>query len=336
MRCPTLEQLPPPPPGRTGWPWTEASPTLPDAMPGGHPWPRVTIVTPAYNHERFIEETIRSVLLQGYPDLEYFIFDDSSPDRTAEVIRKYGEFLAHWEVQPNQGQSCSINKGLNRCTGEVFNFLSSDDCLAPGALAEVARLGTESRAGILIGACSQVDEAGNPIRHLPPWFPGRPSEFAPSGRYFVPQPSTFLDVALTKKVGGVRNSLVCVMDWELYLRMYLEAAGGVKVATTPQVLAIARYHRNCKTATVGHIFRREVIDILTENCHRFPLTDRLRVRKTLVHLQAQEALFGDGRGERPGIRKLLSLAVKQPSILSTRYFWGTVRRSFSPQPQTSA
>jgi len=70
MRYPTLTKLPPPPPGKTGWPRTEESPQLPDTMPDGSPWPRVSIVTPSYNQEQFIEETIRPVMVQGYPTLE--------------------------------------------------------------------------------------------------------------------------------------------------------------------------------------------------------------------------------------------------------------------------
>ncbi|MFN5894237.1 MAG: glycosyltransferase, partial [Dolichospermum sp.] len=75
MRCPTLSELPPPPSGKTGWPWTQASPQLPDKMLDGSEWSKISIVTPNYNYGQFIEETIRSVLLQGYPNLEYIVLD---------------------------------------------------------------------------------------------------------------------------------------------------------------------------------------------------------------------------------------------------------------------
>src|SRR5262245_25235628 len=138
MRCPALAELPPAPPGKSGWPWTIESSRLPVRRADGSAWPKVTIVTPSFNQGQFIEETIRSILLQGYPDLEYMVIDGGSTDDSVEIIRKYERWLNYWATENDRGQAHAINKAISRATGEIFNWINSDDPLLPSALSTIA------------------------------------------------------------------------------------------------------------------------------------------------------------------------------------------------------
>src|ERR1700750_2702693 len=138
MRCPSLDELPPPPPGKTGWPWTEAGRSVEDFADHSH-WPRITIITPSYNQGHFLEETMRSVLLQGYPDLEYLVIDGGSTDNSVALIRKYEAWLAYWTSEADRGQAHAINKGLERVTGSLWGWINSDDLLNQNSLALVGK-----------------------------------------------------------------------------------------------------------------------------------------------------------------------------------------------------
>ena len=159
---PKLKDLPKPPPGKQGWPWTEESDPLPDQMPDGSPWPRISIVTPSYNQGNFIEETIRSILLQGYPNLQYIIMDGGSTDETVDIISKYEPWIDYWQSQEDQGQADAINKGLELVNGEIFNWINSDDYLASNVLKLIGKSFKEESADVVAGACLNFWEGTNP------------------------------------------------------------------------------------------------------------------------------------------------------------------------------
>jgi glycosyltransferase involved in cell wall biosynthesis len=222
-RSPSLASLPPPPHGKNGWPWTEQTPAPVEALPGGAPWPRISIVTPSLNQGRFLEQTIRSVLLQGYPDLEYFIIDAGSTDNSLDLIRKYSPWLAYWISEPDRGQSHAINKGWTRATGSILAWLNSDDYYAPGALVSAGRafLGAPPDTGIVYGRCCLVDDGGNVLVQY-----GEPFSLAGALRdasTAIGQPAVFMSADAVRKANGVAEEFHMAMDQDLIYRIALQS-----------------------------------------------------------------------------------------------------------------
>src|ERR1043165_6010016 len=196
MGIPSIQELPPPPSGRTGWPWTEAGPPIP-ARRGL--LPTVSIVTPSFNQGRFIEEAIRSVLLQGYPDLEYIVIDGGSTDETVDIIRKYEPWLAYWVSERDGGQTNAINKGFERARGVVLAWLNSDDYYLPGAISEASRqLAAAPRPGMVYAGARAVGEEG---KFLWKWRPPRFSFRTALVADYIPQPSAFFRTSIFREVG---------------------------------------------------------------------------------------------------------------------------------------
>lgn len=242
MRCPKLSELPAPLLDKKGWPWTEEPPQLPEAMSGRQPWPKVSIVTPSYNQGRFIEETIRSVLLQGYPDLEYIIIDGGSTDNSVEIIKKYEKWLTYWVSEPDRGQSHAINKGFEKATGEIYAWLNSDDTYMPRAIETAVKYLVENpNVGMVYGDCDIIDEQGEFVAEV------KTKEFnlgqMMCGPNMVPQPSVFIRRAGLDTVGYVDTSLQMAMDFDLWIRIALK----YKVRYIPKRLASYRQHLSTKT-----------------------------------------------------------------------------------------
>lgn len=221
-----LSKLPPPPPGKSGWPWTEESEFLPPLQPDGKPWPRISIVTPSFNQGHFIEETIRSVLLQNYPELEYIIIDGKSSDNTVDIIKKYEGHIKYWVSEPDKSQSQAINKGFYICTGELVNWICSDDLLIKNAFFNLIPEIYKRKSSLIIGAGIRIDENSNEIDIIKPTYIKSLTDLVDLGSYWrngdsIMQQSCLFPLEAVKKSGYLNESNHYTMDYELWGKLLI-------------------------------------------------------------------------------------------------------------------
>lgn len=236
-------------------------------MPSGQPWARISIVTPSYNQADFLEETIRSVLLQGYPDLEYFVIDGASTDGSVDIIAKYEPWLTYWVSESDRGQSHAINKGFARCTGDMMTFQNSDDYYLPGAFADAAdRFVTCRDAAVVVGGFFYVDDRIRRDEPVPARVPDGNSVdlfLIPADQWRLHQVSTFYSRNVLDRVGRqVREDLNWVMDRELLYRAC--RAGPVRVSE--RNYAVFRWHPRGKSISNYLLADLEYAD-LHDSCH---------------------------------------------------------------------
>jgi glycosyltransferase involved in cell wall biosynthesis len=182
--------------------------------------PRISVVTPSFNQGTFLERTIRSVLDQGYPDLEYLVVDGGSTDGSVDIIRRYEPRLAWWVSEPDRGQSHAVNKGLIRARGEILCWLNSDDYFLPGTLALVAEeLKAGSGTDVIVGHCLRVHPDGTPDRLLKGHYGGRRPLLEFWRGYAMHQPSIFWRREVMDRVGLLDESLNFTLDFDYWVRI---------------------------------------------------------------------------------------------------------------------
>jgi glycosyltransferase involved in cell wall biosynthesis len=207
-------------------------------------------VTPALNQAEFIEETIRSILLQGYPNLEYMVVDGGSSDGTVEVIEQYSQWITYWVSEKDRGQADAINKALSRTTGDLFNWINSDDILEPGALHALGA--SVEHADAVAGACVSFGLYGEDLAVSAKL--SAKALLCGARRVTFRQPALWLRPGHIKNCGGIDARFHFAFDWDLAVR-YLHAFPKVRYTTV--TLARFRLHPASKTVRQPKSFLEE-------------------------------------------------------------------------------
>ncbi len=204
--------------------------------------PKVSIITPSYNQGRYLEATIRSVLDQDYPNIEYIIVDGGSKDESVGIIRKYKDRLAWWVSEKDKGHADALNKGFSHASGEILAWLNSDDAYFPRVVSEaVACLQEYPQVGMVYGDAVLIDDAGKPIGR----FASKQTDYRRllRGSVHIPQATTFFRASLWRKVGPLDLSLFFSFDYDLWVRLAKES----ELRYVPRQWAYFRLHNKGKT-----------------------------------------------------------------------------------------
>jgi len=217
--------------------------------------PRVTIVTPSYNQAAYLEQTICSVLDQGYENLEYFVVDGGSTDGSQAIIEKYASRIDWWVSETDLGQAEAINKGFTRATGDYIAWINSDDLYQPGAiLSAVKTLEDHPRACMAFGDVLSIDAEGHPFNLMTygDWTLKDLMCFN-----IIGQPGVFMRRSDQLKAGLLDLSYRFLLDHHLWLRV----AQYGEMVYVPQTWASARIHAKAKNVALARGFGQEAYQL---------------------------------------------------------------------------
>lgn len=272
-------------------------------------YPIISIITPAFNQGQFLEQTILSVINQDYPNLEYIIIDGGSTDNSQDIIKKYEGQLSYWVSEKDNGQADAINKGLSHCTGEIFNWLNSDDYLEPGSLFKIAEAFNDRSIDLVAGKVRNFSSQQEEIianqnlsaKGLMCWKPGV---------QFV-QPGVWMRRALLEQCGGIDAAFHYAFDWDLYIR-YLYHFPAVK--EIPELLVHFRLHDDSKTQSVLPRFAEEERRIIEKISHLPAYTGLLNTCKYKMQKTGWTSFLSEqSKSNASFLKKCMHTLIKMPT-----------------------
>lgn len=214
--------------------------------------PLVSIITPSYNQANYLEQTIQSVLQQTYANIEYIIIDGGSTDGSVDIIKRYETKLAYWVSEKDKGQTDAVNKGVERCSGDIIAYLNSDDLYDKNAVELIVNAYLEdSTAAVYYGKCATIDSKGTIVKE----YEGGPTSFGylqiKSMLPFIYQPACFFNAHIaTRRPLFTENSC---LDYELLL--HLSQTHPFKFI--PQPVAQYRIHADARTTLEQDFIQEE-------------------------------------------------------------------------------
>jgi glycosyltransferase involved in cell wall biosynthesis len=223
-------------------------------------YPKISVITPSYNQAQFLEETILSILSQGYPNLEYIIIDGGSTDNSVDIIKKYEKSIHYWVSEKDNGQSEAINKGFKRATGDIVCWINSDDILLPDSLYKVGTyFNNNPDTDLLNGYVLIIDKFSKIICNF---FMLRPNKwYAKRGVYYIAQQSMFWKRSVFDKIGYIKEDFHALMDKEFLIRVFEK---GLKVGYMKKILGAIRKHEMTKTSIAGEIWSDDEIKLFNQ------------------------------------------------------------------------
>ena len=230
-----LSALPSPATVKSGWPWTEE--TNPSIYNNRKSWPKLTIVTPSYNQADFLEETLRSILLQNYPNLEFIVMDGGSNDSSKAILEKYSPWIGYWQSEKDNGQGQAINMGFSLASGDYYAWINSDDYYLKNVFHLVIDTFLTHKTSFVYGYANNYNVEKDEFKTV---------KVLPYTDYFIKipalaQPACFWSAKIHQPIW---EELYCSLDFELWLRL----VKGQKRKLIKQPLAVAQVHEDAKTS----------------------------------------------------------------------------------------
>lgn len=212
-------------------------------------YPKISVITPSYNQGCFLEECIRSVLDQHYPNLEYIVIDGGSTDNSVDIIKKYESEIAYWVSEKDQGQSNAINKGFAHATGDIIAWLNSDDLYYGKSLWKAAELyhrnqGIINEVGFIFGNGYRYKWPEKTLTRFCPKNVAFSRQTLAEGLDYILQPSVFVIRKAAEQAGYLKESLHYCMDWDWWYRL----SENFRVIVTDQMLSLSREYAETKTS----------------------------------------------------------------------------------------